>query len=143
MKYPEYREQFKDAKRYKGHLCYKGGLYYKFIKHGLITLKYDELSDFDKKIIAQVIEEEKAKTEQMNFFLNVLIPAKNKVIKYAREHGVLERSSQSESEYWRVNGYTIRISGHIYPTGSMTDYTLGILDTTDYDCREFCKILGI
>ena len=39
-----------------------------------------------------------------------------------------EQSSKSESRYYRWNGIKYRFSSHVYPTGSMTDELLGIID---------------
>lgn len=37
-------------------------------------------------------------------------------------------SNVSESRYYLYNGIKYRFSGHVYPTGSMTDKILGIVD---------------
>ena len=37
-------------------------------------------------------------------------------------------SKVSESRYYSINGNKYRFSGHIYPTGSMTDLEMGIYD---------------
>ncbi len=149
-----------DIKMYGAHLCMVDGYYYKTLKVSkdnpnggkkkyydkyLLKRTYDELDESEK----QKIEEVKAKDEEMKFYKEVLTPAKEKFKAYVRENGTfICQSNQSESEYYRVKGvdglnYKVRISGHFYPTGSMTDLSMQVIDTTDYDCREFCKIVGI
>ena len=78
-----------------------------------------------------------------------MIPARETLIAYVKEHGRLVcRSKQSESEYWSVKAadgsvYKVRISGHRYPTGSMTDLTCHSINTTDYDCRRFLELFSL
>ena len=130
MKYPEFREQFKNATWYRGHLCEQNSIFYKLVKvdgekqKQLKSFTYDELSDKDKQLIADVKAEKAEQDKNLNEFV------------------------VSESEYWQVKGidgmnYTIRISGHRYPTGSMTNLLLNKIDSTDFDCRTYCKLLGI
>lgn len=38
------------------------------------------------------------------------------------------QSNVSESRYYRYNGIKYRFSSHTYPTGSMTDKTMGVID---------------
>lgn len=154
MKYPEFKDAYKDATWYGGHLCKKNGLYYKLVKKAdkmkeVVSFTYEELSDKDKTLVQQVTEERaNAAAELTDYFHNVL-PAKQKLIDYVRTNGILnERSKVSESEYWRIKAtdgtfYKVRISGHRYPTGSMTNLNLNVIDTTDDDCRQYCKIFGI
>ena len=156
MKYPEYREAFKNAHWFGGQLCKHGDAYYKLVRvegekeKQLRQFTYDELGDRDKELIEQVNKErEESDARLVDYFHNIL-PSRQKLVDYVRRHGQLaERSHISESEYWsvksEVNGreYTVRISGHVYPTGSMTNVNLGVIDSTDEDCREYCKLLGI
>lgn len=156
MKYPEYREALKNAQWFGGHLCKKGDMYYKLVRvegekeKQLRSFIYDELGDGDKHLVEQVVKErEESDAKLVDFFRNVLT-ARLRLVNYVKEHGKLtERSHISESEYWNVKStvddreYTVRISGHIYPTGSMTNLSLGVIDSTDEDCREYCRLLGI
>ena len=156
MKYPEYREAFKSAQWFGGHLCKQGDVYYKLVREEvgkekvLKAFSYDELGDGDKSLIEQMINKrEESDAKLVEYFRNIL-PARQKLVEYVRTHGKLtERSQVSESEYWSVKSatdgkeYTVRISGHVYPTGSMTNIGLNVIDSTDDDCREYCKLLGI
>lgn len=38
------------------------------------------------------------------------------------------QSGISESRYYHYNGIKYRFSSHVYPTGSMTDKTMGVID---------------
>jgi len=155
MKYPEFREQFKHATWYRGHLCEQNGNFYKLVKvdgekqKQLKSFTYDELTDKDKQLIADVKAENAERDKHIDEFVKSILPAKNALISYVQEHGkLMDRSNVSESEYWHVKGidgmnYTIRISGHRYPTGSMTNLLLNKIDSTDFDCRPYCKLLGI
>ncbi len=156
MKYPEYREAFKKAQWFEGHLCKQDGIYYKLVRvegekeKRLKQFSYDELGDKDKALIERVTKKEEEKEERLQLFLQVLQPARNKFIDYVQANGQLvSRSNQSESEYWHVTSpkdgciYTVRISGHVYPTGSMTNIHMYTLDTTDYDCRRFLELFGL
>ena len=156
MKYPEYRQIFKDAQWFEGHLCLQKGVYYKLVRvegekeKQLKQFTYEELDKKDKDTIKRVTKEREESDERLLFYFQVLLPARNKFIDYVRTNGKLvSRSNQSESEYWEVqspkNGffYKIRISGHIYPTGSMTNVSMYTLDTTDYDCRRFLELFNL
>ena len=157
MKYPDYRTAFSKAHWFGGHLCLADdGLYYKLVRvdgekeKQLKSFTYDELDDKNKGIIEQTLKDERESTERLKFFFTVLKPARCKLIEYVKTNGRLEsRSNQSESEYWSVkspvNGmyYNVRISGHVYPTGSMTNLNLNIIDTTDYDCRQFLELFSL
>lgn len=48
----------------------------------------------------------------------------------------LQRSRVSESEYYHWYGHEFRFSAHRYPTGSMTNELLGIIDMTDEGATE-------
>lgn len=48
---------------------------------------------------------------------------------FLMQHGArCEQSRISESRYYYHKGVKYRFSGHIYPTGSMTDDTLAVID---------------
>lgn len=56
----------------------------------------------------------------------------------------MQQSNQSESEYYKWNGWEFRFSGHRYPTGSMTNDLLHIIDMTDENAAEIViKQFGI
>lgn len=156
MKYPEYRDTFKGAQWFGGHLCLQDGVYYKLVRvegekeKQLKQFTYGELGDKDKDTISRVAKERGVSEERLRFYFQVLLPARNKFVDYVQTNGKLvSRSNQSESEYWQVasplNGYiyTVRISGHVYPTGSMTNIDMYTLDTTDYDCRRFLELFNL
>lgn len=155
MKYPEFREQFKHATWYRGHLCEKNGNFYKLVKvdgekqKQLKSFTFDELSDKDKQLIAEVNAEIADRDKHLDEFMKSILPAKNALISYVQEHGkLMDRSNVSESEYWQVKGidgmnYIVRISEHRHPIGSMTDLSLNKIDSTDFDCRKYCRLLGI
>lgn len=44
------------------------------------------------------------------------------------ENAGYQQSNKSESRYYYYKGNKYRFSSHVYPTGSMTDYTLGVYD---------------
>lgn len=155
MKYPEFREQFKNATWFRGHLCEQNGFFYKLIKvegekqKQLKSFTYDELSERDKQLISEVEAENTERDKNLREFVHSILPAKYALINYVRNNGKLsDRSNVSESEYWTIKGvdgmnYTVRISGHRYPTGSMTNLLLNKIDSTDFDCRPYCQLLGI
>lgn len=115
----------------------------------LKSFTYDELSDKDKQLIAEVKAEKADKDKNLDEFMKSILPAKKALVAYVQEHGKLaDRSNVSESEYWSIKGvdgmnYIVRISGHRYPTGSMTNLALNKIDSTDFDCRPYCNLLGI
>lgn len=155
MKYPEYRDEFKDARWFRGHLCFRDGYYYKLVRvdgekeKQLMKFTYDELQDRDKEIIVQVEEEERESAAWRTYYHETLLPAREKLIAYVRENGRLSNTSQWGSEYWvvksPVNGinYGVRISGHVNPAGSQTRMPYNSIDTTDEDCREFLKLFNL
>lgn len=163
MTYPEFRSQFSDndCKWYGGHLVKKGDLYYKLVKiysednpksytKELKSYTYNELTEWELNKIADQERKDQEDAKNIDLVFGQLIPAREKVIDYVMTNGRLaDRSNQSESEYWYVKSrkdnltYKVRISGHVYPTGSMTNVLMQVLDTTDYDCRRFIEILGI
>lgn len=49
--------------------------------------------------------------------------------KFLQKEGVKRiQSASSESRYYHYNGIKYRFSSHIYPTGSMTDDIMGVVD---------------
>lgn len=42
----------------------------------------------------------------------------------------VNQSSKSESRYYNLNGVTYRFSGHIHPSGSMTNFDMNKIDLT-------------
>ena len=158
MKYPEFREQFKYAQWFGGHLCLASdGRYYKLVRvdgqkeKELRSFTYDELDAKAKDLIKEESKKGDEAFERLKLFLTELQPARQKLIDYVRANGrMVDMSDVSESEYWSVvspvNGerYNVRISQHIHPTGSMTNFSTGnIIDTTDYDLRRFLKLFNL
>lgn len=153
MKYPEFREQFKDGEWFGGHIVRKNGLFYKLVKTEegkvLMSFAYDELQEGDKAKIAEEMSKKEEEISRLEEFVSELLPARNKLIDYVKKNGkFVSRSNISESEYYSVkavNGmlYKVRISSHVYPTGSMTSMLNNTIDTTDYDCRKFLKLFGL
>lgn len=148
IKYPEFREEFKNATWFTGHFCKVGDLYYNHSKKVLTELTYDELNEYQLEKIADYNkkqEEEDIKIAEMKRN----IKAHNALVAWAKEnHYQMSRSNQSESEYYFVqhtdgNVWQIRVSGHRYPTGSMTDMMLHKIDSTDTCCARYCDMLGI
>ena len=66
------------------------------------------------------------------------IRAKNAIIAWAKGNAYEVGKSHTNGK-----GYTIRVSGHRYPTGSMADLVLGNIDTTDSCCAKYCDMLDI
>lgn len=153
MKYPEFREQFKDGEWFGGHIVRKNGLFYKLVKTEegkvLMSFTYDELKEGDKEKIAEEMSKKEEEISRLEEFVSELLPARNKLIDYVKKNGkFVSRSNISESEYYSVKAvdgmlYKVRISSHVYPTGSMTSMLNNTIDTTDYDCREFLKLFGL
>ena len=147
IKYPEFRELYK-GHEITGHLIEIGGMYYHHSKRVVTEYSYDELPDFMKtsvEVYNKKIQESDARIEEMKRN----IKAHSALVEWARSNAHrMERSNQSESEYYFVHHtdgrtYQIRVSGHRYPTGSMTDLTLSKIDTTDTCCAKYCDMLGI
>ena len=75
MKYPEFREQFKHATWYGGHLCEQNSIFYKLVKvdgekqKQLKSFTYDELSDKDKQLIAEVKAENAERDKHLDEFV--------------------------------------------------------------------------
>lgn len=153
MKYPEFREEFKDGEWFGGHIVRKNGLFYKLVKTDegkvLKSFTYDELQDRDKAKVAEELSKKEEEMKRLEEFVNEMLPARYKLIDYVKKNGkFVGRSNVSESEYYSVKAvdgmvYKVRISSHVYPTGSMTSMLNNTIDTTDYDCREFLKLFGL
>lgn len=153
MKYPEFREEFKDGEWFGGHIVRKNGLFYKLVKTEkgkvLMSFTYDELQEGDKAKIAEEMFKKEEEISRLEEFVSELLPARNKLIDYVKKNGkFVSRSNISESEYYSVKAvdgmiYKVRISSHVYPTGSMTSMLNNTIDTTEYDCREFLKLFGL
>lgn len=153
MKYPEFREEFKDGEWFGGHIVRKNGLFYKLIKTEagkvLKSFTYDELQEGDKAKVAEEMSKKEDEMRSLEVYLSDLLPARNKLIDYVRVNGkFVSRSNISESEYYSVKAvdgmiYKVRISSHVYPTGSMTSMLNNTIDTTDYDCRDYLKLFGL
>lgn len=140
MKVQEFKEQFKEAEWITGHLCRTGETYHRLLKGELLELRFAELREGDKEAVFRHEETQR----EIEFAHNVLWPARDKLEEYVKSNGkFLRQSNKSSSEYWYCGGYKFRISSHRYPTGSMTDLTLNVIDTTDEDCRPYLKLLGI
>lgn len=149
----EFREQFKDGEWFGGHIVRKNGLFYKLVKTKdgkvLMSFTYDELQEGDKAKIAEEMSKKEEEIRRLEEFVSELLPARNKLIDYVKKNGkFVSRSNISESEYYSVKAvdgmlYKVRISSHVYPTGSMTSMLNNTIDTTDYDCREFLKLFGL
>lgn len=148
LKYPEFQEQYKHAQWIAGHLVKIGDMYYAHHKRTLVELSYEELNDAQRGKVAEY-EEKVSKTDAEAVEMRKEIRAKQALKAWAMENAhEVGRSNQSESEYYHVRhtdgkGYTIRISGHRYPTGSMTDLAMGVIDTTDFKCSRYCDMLGV
>lgn len=153
MKYPEFREEFKDGEWFGGHIVRKNDLFYKLVKTEagkvLMSFTYDELQEGDKAKVEEEMSKKEEEVRRLEEYLSVLLPARNKLIDYVKENGkFVSKSNISESEYYSVKAldgfvYKVRISSHVYPTGSMTSMLNKTIDTTDYDCREYLKLFGI
>jgi len=60
------------------------------------------------------------------------VSLKDKIAKFEKfliaNDAKVAHSNISESRYYFYNGVKYRFSGHVYPTGSMTDKILGVVD---------------
>lgn len=147
IKYPEFKERFK-GRAISGHLVQINDIYY-FHAKGMVTeYTFEELPDFlIEKVNAynEKMADEDARIEEMK----KNIKAHNALVAWAKNNAYLmSRSNQSESEYYFVRHtdgktYEIRVSGHRYPTGSMTDMIMNKIDSTDTCCAKYCDMLGI
>ena len=147
VKYPDFRETYK-GNEITGHLIEIDGLYYHHSKRVVTEYSYDELPE----VFISAVEAYRAKQEELDARMVEVrrnIKAHNALVEWARKNAHrMERSNQSESEYYFVRHtdertYEIRVSGHRYPTGSMTDLMLSKIDTTDTCCAKYCEMLGI
>lgn len=147
VKFPEFKEQYKGA-AITGHLVKIGEMYYFHAKRVVTEMTYDELPDFLKVAVAEYNEKMEGMAAEMAEMRRQL-RARRALIEWAEANAYeAVRSNQSESMYYYVrdnkgNGYKVRVSGHRYPTGSMTDLMFGHIDTTDLNCSRFCDMLGI
>lgn len=148
LNYQQFREQFAQATWFTGHFCKMGDMYYNHAKKVITELTYDELNEWLLDKIARY----NAKKEEEDANIAAMkrnIKAHNALVAWAKDNSYLmDRSSQSESEYYFVqhtdgNVWQIRVSGHRYPTGSMTDLVLHKIDSTDTCCAKYCDMLGI
>ena len=148
IKYPDFKEEYKNGQWITGHLVKVGDLYYNHSKRVITAYEYSELPSYMTDSIERYNKEqqdleEKAEEIKRN------IAAHYALIEWAKENASsMTRSNQSESEYYFVHHtdgrtYQIRVSGHRYPTGSMTDLMLGKIDSTDTCCAKYCEMLGI
>lgn len=153
MTYVEFHDLFRDGEWFGGHLVKKDGLFYfrEWTEEGRVlkSSTYDELSDTLKNKVNRITAEKEEKQKLLEIFVNELLPARKALIDYVIKNGRMTgKSKVSESEYYSVKAldglsYKVRISGHVYPTGSMTSMLLQTIDTTDYDCRPYLKLFGI
>lgn len=149
IKYPEFKEQYNRAAWITGHLVMLDGKYYWHSKRAITEYSsYEELPEFHQASVDaynQKQAEESALIEEMKRN----IKAHYALVEWARENAYqMTRSNQSESEYYFVRHtdgktYEIRVSGHRYPTGSMTDMIMNKIDSTDTCCAKYCDMLGI
>lgn len=148
IKYPEFKKQYKRERWITGHLIRLDGMYYQHSKRVITEYSYDELPDFMKESVARY-EQEQLELDAQMLEVKRNIQAHNALVEWARTNAhCMSRSNHSESEYYFVKHtdgrtYEIRVSGHRYPTGSMTDMMLNKIDTTDTCCAKYCDMLGI
>lgn len=153
MKYPEFREKFKNAQWFGGHLCYQDGLYYRLVRTDIgkkvIFYTEDQLTDWDKTVIER---EKKMEIEWAKGFVdNTLSPiaSRYKLEEYAREHGRLVRKDYTNRiEYWEVqslkdgNFYTVSLCMG-FPFKTLSAFACRFEDMDEMDCRNECELLGI
>ena len=153
MKYPEFREKFKNAQWFGGHLCYQDGLYYRLVRTDIgkkvISYTEDQLTDWDKTVIER---EKKMEIEWAKGFVdNTLSPiaSRYKLEEYAREHGRLVRKDYTNRiEYWEVqslkdgNFYTVSLCMG-FPFKTLSAFACRFEDMDEMDCRNECELLGI
>lgn len=153
IKYPEFRERFKNAQWFGGHLCYQDGLYYRLVRTDIgkkvISYTEDQLTDWDKTVIER---EKKMEIEWAKGFVdNTLSPiaSRYKLEEYAREHGRLVRKDYTNRiEYWEVQSlkdgkfYTVSLCMG-FPFKTLGAFACRFEDMDDMDCRNECELLGI
>ena len=148
IKYPDFKEEYKVGKWITGHLVKVGDLFYNHSKRVVTAYEYSELSEYMKASVEAYNKEQEELDNQINE-MKKNIKAHYALVEWAKENAHnMTRSNQSESEYYFVHHtdgrtYEIRVSGHRYPTGSMTDLMLGKIDSTDTCCAKYCDMLGI
>lgn len=147
VKYPEFKEMFKRASWITGHLVRVDGVYYNHSKRTITEMQEDELDDMKSQAVAAYELKMKEDADAV-IEMKEVIRARLALTEWAESKASrFENSKKSESIYYYVSHsdgrtYKVRVSGHRYPTGSMTDLRFGVIDTTE-DCREYCKMLGI
>lgn len=148
VKYPEFKQQYKNASWITGHLVRLEGMYYQHSKRVVIEYSYEELPDFIKEDVAKY-EQKQMELDAQMIEVKRNINAHYALVEWAKTNAFqMTRSNQSESEYYFVRHtdgitYEVRVSGHRYPTGSMTDMMLNKIDSTDNCCAKYCDMLGI
>lgn len=149
IKYPEFKEQYKNASWITGHLVMVDGKYYWHSKRTVYEYSsYEELPEFHQASV-DAYNEKKAEETVLVEGMKRNIKAHNALVEWAKTNAYqMSRSNQSESEYYFVhhtdgNTYEVRVSGHRYPTGSMTDMLRNKIDSTDTCCAKYCEMLGI
>lgn len=145
-KYPEFKESYK-GQWISGHLVKVEDMYYHHAKRVVTEYSFDELPINLSELVSKFEDENsdaEFRAEEIRRNVAASCALKNWAKKNA--HKVV-RSNISESEYYTVNHndktYTIRVSGHMYPTGSMTDLSFNKIDSTDTCCARYCDMLGI
>lgn len=147
IKYPDFRESYKLGEWITGHLVRLDGVYFWHSKRVITELSDNELSENHLAAVKEYEENKRKESDRIKENAEI-IRARLALTSWAEDNAVrFERSNQSESIYYTVEHtdgftYNIRVSGHRYPTGSMTNLQLCKIDTTD-DCRPYCKMLGI
>lgn len=153
MKYPEFREKFKNAQWFGGHLCYQDGLYYRLVRTDIgkkvISYTEDQLTDWDRTVIER---EKKMEIEWAKGFVdNMLSPiaSRYKLEEYAREHGrIVRKDYTNRIEYWEVQSlkdgkfYTVSLCMG-FPFKTLGAFACRFEDMDDMDCRNECELLGI
>jgi hypothetical protein len=145
-KYPEFREEYNGGEWITGHLVRINGVYFQHSKRVVTMYTEEELPEMHKASVLAYEVKKAEEEENINEMMEV-IRARIALSNWAENNAVrFELSNKSESKYCFVEheGYTykIRVSGHRYPTGSMTNLNLCVIDATD-DCREYCKMFNI
>ena len=145
-KYPEFKEMYKGGDWITGHLVRIDGVYYQHSKRVVTMFTEEELPEMHKASVS--LYEAKMEEENKNIKdMMEIVRARVALSNWAEENAKrFELSNKSESKYCYVeyqgSTYKIRVSGHRYPTGSMTNMNLCVIDATD-DCREYCKMFNI
>lgn len=147
-KYPEFKEEYKGGKFITGHLVRMDDMYYLHSKRVVTEYSYDELPEIQKSNV-EAFEQKQIELAAEMVEVACNLRACNALVEWAKVNcHRMERSNQSESKYYYIRHtdgrmWKIRVSGHRYPTGSMTNMMLGVIDTTDGCCVRYCELLGI